>query len=157
MQRYVGVLLGILVLPALAACRPSETTRAAEMEGIRQSLQAYLPRLGEAYATGDATLLEGYAVEKEVASVARRIRELAHQGILLEPTLKELTLEEVEVWSHANAYATTVEVWDIRELTVGSGTLISEELNQRSRVKYQLKREGDRWLILYRQLEKTFR
>ena len=40
-----------------------------------------------------------------------------------------------------NAYATTVEVWDLRKFVAGTDRLLTEALGRSHRVKYQLKRE----------------
>ena len=73
------------------------------------------------------------------------------------------TVEQVNIWNYANAFVTTIEVWDLRVFTDG-GTQLSEELGQRSRVKYQMKRvdsmefeEGEEeWLILHREIDQSF-
>jgi hypothetical protein len=65
-------------------------------------------------------------------------------------------VESVETWRYVNAFATAVEVWDLRVYAAGTDVLLSETLDQRNRVKYQLQREGDRWLVLFRELDATF-
>lgn len=115
-------------------------------------LRQYLPRLGEAYARQDPTLLEDFAVPKEIARIQLRIDELDQRGEVYEPEFREVTVEDVSVWNYANAFITTFEVWDVRSFTVGSHMLIQEVVGQRSRVKYQLKRKDGSWVILYREL-----
>jgi hypothetical protein len=61
-----------------------------------------------------------------------------------------LTIEEVKVFNYANAYVTTVELWDVRSLATGSREVLAEDLAQSNRVKYQLKREGTSWRVLFR-------
>ena len=114
------------------------------------ALELYLPRLGQAYATGDLEPLEGLAAQKEIAAIAKRISDLAEQGRVIEPTFRQMTIEEVKVFNYANAYVTTVEVWDLRSLATGSRQQLAEDIGQSNRVKYQLKREGDRWKVLFR-------
>ncbi len=60
------------------------------------------------------------------------------------------------MWSVANAYVTTVEVWDIRTYAAGSDNVVRQALDQRNRVKYQLRRENGRWRVFWRQLVKTY-
>lgn len=135
----------------VGSCGTSDQGASEEdRRSIRSSLEAYLPRLAEAYAEGRADVLEGLAAPKEVASVEKRLQDLAMEGKTLVPEFHELTLEEVTVWGYANAYATTVELWDLGLYASGTDRLIGEEVGQRTRVRYQLKREGDRWLVLYR-------
>ena len=61
-----------------------------------------------------------------------------------------MTIEDVRVFNYANAYVATVEVWDIRSLSTGSREQLAESIGQRDRVKYQLKREGESWRVLFR-------
>ncbi len=133
-----------------AACEPSAKQQAADLAGIQATLEEYLPRLAETYRTGDVRPLEGIAAAKEMATVEKRLEELHEQGRTLEPVFRGVTVEQVNTWSHSNAFVTTVEVWDLQVYTLGSHQLLSEEMGQRSRVKYQLKRDGERWNVLYR-------
>lgn len=156
---YKAVIHPLLcLLPALVpvACGPGPEEIRADREEIRQTLEAYLPKLGEAYATGNVELLRGTAVEKELAHVDKKVRELAQEGRVLAPELRELTIEDVTFWSHDNAYVTAVEVWDVKSYVLGSDRLLSEDPDQVQRVKYQLKRRREGWQILYRQVEQTF-
>ncbi len=146
---------------ALLGCGSAEEKEQADAEGIESLLRSYLPKLGEAYAGGNVDVLEGVAATKEMARIAKRIDELYAQGRTLEPELYaqgrtlepeflELTVEKVDVWGYANAFVNTVEVWNIRSYATGSHGLVGEDLGKSNRVKYQLKREGDQWLVLYR-------
>jgi hypothetical protein len=103
-----------------------------------------------------AIILEGVAVEKEVAGLEKRIDDLLAEGRVIRPTPKSIVVEDVESWGYANAFATTVETWDLRVYTSGTGVLLSETLDQRNRAKYQLQRVDDTWLVLWRELQATF-
>ena len=63
-----------------------------------------------------------------------------------------MTIEKVTIFQHANAAVTTLEVWDVRSYALGSRTLLSEVIDQRNRVRYQLKRKEHGWVVLYREL-----
>ena len=41
-------------------------------------------------------------------------------------------------------------MWDIRTYSTGSDQLLTEQLGQRNRVKYQLKRIDGSWQVLFR-------
>lgn len=123
---------------------------------IEALLRTYLPKLGEAYATQDTSVLEGLAVAKEMSRIELRTRELDANGQVYEPIFREITVEDVSVWNYSNAFVTTLEVWDVSSYTVGSHILVNQSLGQRNRVKYQLKRRDDSWVILYRELDQTF-
>ena len=148
-MRAPRIVLPVLLLAALG-CDSAEERQQVDTASIQAALELYLPRLGQAYATGDLEPLEGLAAQKEIAAIAKRINDLAEQGRVLEPTFRRVTIEEVKVFNYANAYVTTVEVWDLRSLSTGLREPLAEDLGQSNRVKYQLKREGDSWKVLFR-------
>ncbi len=130
----------------------SEEISRQEIETV---LRDYLPKLGQAYATRDTSILEGLAVPKELARIQLRTEELKTTGRVYEPEFKEVTVEDVSVWNYSNAFVTTLEVWDIRSFTLGTHIKVNESLGQRNRVKYQVKRKDDGWVVLYRELDQT--
>lgn len=144
--------LAVIAVLMVAGCTSEQERTQVAKEEIRAVLaDGYLPRLAEIYAGADPQILEGWAAQKEIAGIAKRVQELAEQGRSLEPELRAVTLEEVNVWSHSNAYVSTLEEWDLRVYNTGTRALLSEELGQHDRVKYQLKRTdtGD-WIVLFR-------
>jgi len=145
-----------LFVLALGACAPTPEEQAVERDEIAAFLQDYLPRMAEAYRTGDVEPLAPYAAQKEGESIVRRVRELGKGGQVLDAELVSLEVEDVRTWSAVNAYVTTIEVWTLRVRAAGSGTVLREEIDQTNRVKYQLKRDGERWRVFWRQLEQTF-
>lgn len=144
-----------VVMAAVPSCAPPGEDPEVDREEIEEILQQYLPKLGQAYAEQNPELLADMAVPKEIARIQLRIDELDQQGRVYEPEFKEVTVEDVSVWNYANAFVTTLEVWDVRSFTVGSHVLVQESLEQRSRVKYQMKRKDDTWVVLYRELAQT--
>lgn len=149
-MRRGAILAALLAISLAAGCGPSEKKVAADRDEIQAFLEGYLPKLAEAYATGDLAVLEGFAAAKEVARVEKRLEDLRQSGRVLEPTFHQVTVEQINPWNYANAFVNTVEVWDLELFAYGSHEKLSEEIGQSSRVKYQLKREGDSWLILFR-------
>lgn len=159
-RRARPLVLLLLALPlvtvALGSCQPTPEERAADREEIATFLREYLPKMAQAYRTGDTEALAPYAAQKEREMIKKRVLDLAKQGQVLAPHLDSLEVEDVRTWSKVNAYVTTVEVWDIKVLAAGSDTVVRQELGQSNRVKYQLQRDGDRWRVFWRQLEKTY-
>jgi len=151
-----AVLCLVLFAASISACRPSPEEQAANREEIASFLREYLPKMAEAYRTGDTETLAPYAAKKEREAIKKRVLDLAKQGQVLAPHLDSLEVEDVRSWGSVNAYVTTVEVWDIKVLAAGSDTVLRQQLDQSNRVKYQLQRDGDRWRIFWRQLEQTF-
>jgi len=150
------ILLGVIPLLAafLVTCGESGQSREmADRQEVQATLEAYLPLLAQAYSTGDLTPLEPYAAQKEIASIHKRIQDLANQGRTLEATLRSVTIEgDIKVWNYSNAYVTTLEVWDLVVYATGTDQVLADEFDQPNRVKYQLKREDDTWRILYREI-----
>jgi hypothetical protein len=151
MRRGLGSL--ILALVVGAGCDPSAERQEVNRDEIKADLEVYLPLLGEAYATGNLEPLREWAVEKEMARVMKRLDDLATQGRRLVPTFRQVTVEDVNVWNYSNAFVTTLEVWDLRILAVGTEDVLAEEVAQRNRVQYQLKREEDHWRVLFRTIK----
>ncbi len=155
MRNFAFSLLGTLFL-ALPSCGPEVLTEEDRL-AITSTLEAYIPALAEGYTSGNLEPLKEFAAEREVARVYSRVAELAEEGKFLEATYRQMTVEQILVWGHANAAVTTLEVWDLRVYTSGSQVLLGEELDQSNRVKYQLKKRGKRWEILMRELEQAIR
>lgn len=157
--RATVLLFALLALSGLIAAgcgEPSAEEVQADKDAIQAFLAEYLPLMATAYRTGDTSPLEDYAAEKERASIEHRVRELARTGETLAPELQSVAVEDVTVWNSVNAYVTTHEIWHIRTFATGSENVVREQLDQANRVKYQLKRDGDRWRVYFRQLEQTF-
>ena len=152
-NRIAGLVL--LLLPLFSGC--SEGTFQVDEEAAKQELQEtleqYLPLLAEAYAGGDLEPLRPWAAEKEMARIYKRVEELAAQGRTLVPTFRQVTVEELNVWNYSNAYATTLEVWDLEVYASGTEEILSQEYEQSNRVKYQFKRDDDRWRVLFRTIQ----
>lgn len=146
-----------LVALSVVSCAGDERTAELDRGEIEALLADYLPRLAEAYRTGNVEVLREVASEKELAAMTKQIGDLMSQeGRVIDPTLDSFTVEQINVWNYSNAFVTTIEVWDLRVLASGSEQLLSEVDGQRSRVKYQLKRRDDGWQILSRIRETTF-
>lgn len=148
-----GTVTVVLTALICAACGSSAERQEVNRDEIKADLEVYLPLLGEAYATGNLEPLREWAVEKEISRVMKRLDDLGSQGRRLVPSFRQITVEDVSVWNYSNAFVTTVEVWDLQIRAVGTEEVLAEELGQRNRVKYQLKREQDRWRVLFRTIQ----
>ena len=144
-----------LLLLALTACEEMTVDEEAAKAEVEAAIRAYLPKLAEAYSTSNTEPLKGLAVDKEIARVSLRINELYDEGKIYRPEFKEITIEGISVWRYSNAFATTVEVWDVSSFALGSDVKLSEVADQRNRVKYQLKRKDTGWVVLYRDLDQA--
>ncbi len=153
----IRIALLVLWALALAACG-GDARRAGDVDEseIQVTLEQYLPMMAKAYASGDTRPLNTYAAEREVATVQKRIKDVRTRGERLEPTFRSLTIESVTAWGYSNAYVTTLEVWDLRLYASHGENPVVETIEQRSRVKYQLRLEDDHWIVFYRELIQTF-
>ena len=140
----------LLATVALLGCSESvEDADEARVE-IKAFLEEFLPALGRAYAERNAYLVEDFVAQKEISRIGKRLSELSAQGQVYEPTVQTITIEDVNIWSHSNAYVTTLEIWDVRRLAAGTDQVLTEVQDQPNRVKYQMKRDIDGWRVLYR-------
>jgi len=151
-MRIASAFLLLLLLVPLAACAPSAEQRRAEDEAIERAVRAYLVKMTEAYLAEDARTLEGVATLREIGGLERRLDALGAEGRRLEPTLEEAVVEEINRYDATNATVRMLERWDLRVVDRGSGTVLSESLDQSNRVVYHLVRERGEWLVLFRQL-----
>jgi len=142
-----------VVLAGLVACGSSAERTALDSASIAASLEEYLPVLGRVYADGNVEALRPYAAEKELARIQALVQNLVDQGRYLAPEFKSLTVEGTHTWNHSNAFVTTLEVWDVRMHALGSGELLAEDVDKTYRVKYQLKRDGEGWRVLFRAIQ----
>ena len=69
------------------ACQSDTAASEEDAAGILTLLEAYLPRLALSYSTGDPSVLEGYAAEKEIAGLRKRIYDLDLESREIKPTL----------------------------------------------------------------------
>jgi hypothetical protein len=145
--------LGATLALALGCGGGEPAGDAADEQAIRATLEGYVEGLGEAYRQRDASALGDVAVPKEVASVGRLIDEQAARGQYWDADLQQMTVEEITPWNVSNAFATTLEVWDVRLRAIGTDALVREAPGQSQRVKYQLKRIDGRWQVLFREVQ----
>lgn len=142
-----------LTLAALG-CGGGVERQLVDTASMTAMLETAMPLLAQAYADGNVEVLRPYAAERELARITHLIEDLAREGRHLVPTFHHLTVEDSRTWNNSSAYMTTVEVWDVRLYALGRDDILSEQIGKSQRVKYQLKRDGDSWRILYRAIER---
>ena len=156
-QLRVVLCLLVLALFALTGCTGGDTGPSEEDQAeVRQLLEGYLPAMADAYRTGNLEVLRPFAVEKEIATLYKRISDFMEQeNRIVSSTLKGFEIDELKIWNHSNAVVNTTEIWDVRVLASGSEIVLSEGLDQRDQVRYQLKRTDDGWRVIYRERVQT--
>jgi hypothetical protein len=141
-----------LTMLALAACGASREIGADERLAIDGVLDAYAQAMADAYRSGDANRIDAVATGRERHRLEISIRELADEGRALRPELRSLTIESIERAGHTSVAVNTLEVWDLRVVTLGTEQLVSESLEQENRLTYSLIREEGQWRVLSRLL-----
>jgi len=144
------LLAALAVALLTAGCSPSQKDVEQAREEIRATLLDYLPRMAEAYRTGDVEALTDRTTERERAVLHKQITELEQRGMTMDTELLDLTIEDLNLVSHATAYVTTAENWSVRVYAVGTDRLLREDPRQFSRVRYQLERERGHWTVMGR-------
>ncbi len=148
----------ILFAGGLSGCTGTgpDGVRPEDRTAIETVLADYLPKLGNAYATGDFEALASGAVPKEIETVRMRVNELEmEESRTLRPTLRSFEIEQIDIWRYSNAMVTTIEVWDIDSLASGTDRLLSS-VTDRYRVRYQFKRRDEGWMVIDRRIEHQF-
>jgi len=153
--RALSVLAAAAWAAGLLGCGPSEEAKAADRAEIERVVARYAELLAQCYRDGDASPLAEIATEREVERVASRIRELEETGKALRPVLRSQVVEQVDAFSGATAGATTIEVWDLRSVALGSEETLGESNGQENRIVYTLHKERGRWQVLARLMKST--
>lgn len=153
MRRDHRIGLVLIAVLGVLGCGSSAKQEQVDRAEVEIFLEAYLPVLGEVYTTGDLSLLEGMAAEKEISRIHKRLEDLAVQGRRLVPRFHSVAVEDINVWNYSNCFVTTMEVWDLEVRATGTEQVLSTQLEQPNRVKYQLKREADSWRVLFRTVQ----
>jgi len=148
----------LVLIVGLVGCTDAGADGAREEDrvAIEVLLADYLPKLGNAYATGDFDALADGAVPKEVATVRKRVYDLEmEESRTMRPTLQSFEVERIDVWRYSNAAVTTLEVWHIESLASGTDRLLASSTD-RYRVRYQFKRRDEGWRVIDRRIEHQF-
>jgi hypothetical protein len=159
-RRLLGGLAAILAVAICSGCgggggeqdSPAAAS-AADRQEIQRTLEEFLPLLAEAYATGDLEPLSPYAVERLRAYTAKRIDDLRGQGLVLRPRFHSLVIEDLKTWGNDFGVLTTLETWDLTYHAAGGDTVVSDRPAVKSRVVYQVKKEGGRWRLFHREMK----
>ena len=137
-----------LLLVSLLACgggsQQDSGKARAEIEAL---LEDYLPRSARSTASGIRRWSKGWR-RRARSPRSRSGCATSARGAAAVADLPVGDVEELKVWGYANAYVTTQEIWDIRTYSTGSEQLLTEQLAQRNRVKYQLKKIDGSWTVL---------
>lgn len=143
-----------LVVLLLGACERDVPT-AEEREAITNLTRAFLLALAQAYSTMDTKPLEGLAAPRLINETWDGILTLRANDDRLDPVLVELTITDIKVLRHANAYVFCTERWDTKRLSVDGSVLKGHDPASVLHSVIQMKKLEGRWVVLYREVEET--
>ena len=110
-RTIVAVALAAFAFTAVA-CEDSTPTP-EQRQAIEQRVRGYLEALASAYSSLDASKLEPWASDNEIAAVRKVLRTLMASGDRVDAKLLQVEFDEVAVFRMVNATVRTVEVWDV--------------------------------------------
>lgn len=158
-KAWSGRVVAALALAALLGCgggggpEADAAAAASDRREVQAMLEEFLPALAEAYATGDLEPLRPYAVERVLAYTEKRISDMMGQGMVLRPRFQSLVVEDLKTWGNDFGVVTTIETWDLTYYASGGESVISDRPGVKSRVAYQVKKEGGRWMVFHREMK----
>jgi len=142
----------VLAVGLAASCGAGREVSTEERRAIEAVLRSYAAQMAAAYQAGDASLVATLATQREQERLAISIHELAQEGRALRPELRSLVVESIDRAGNTAVTANTLEVWDLRVVTLGGEQQVSESLAQENRLTYSLIREHGEWRVLSRLL-----
>ena len=148
-------LAAVLALALAAAGCETEVPTPEERATLEPLVRTFLVQLAAAYGQMDPKPLEGIGAPRLMERARHAIELLKAGGDRLEPVLVDLTINEMKVLRHANAYVTCTEVWDTRRFDAFSGELVGEDASSVLHSSIQFKKLEGRWLVLFREVEET--
>jgi hypothetical protein len=150
--RALAAMLGLALLSG--ACE-RDTPTPQEREAITHLTRAFLLALAQSYSAMDTKPLEGLAVPRFINETWDAILTLRANDDRLDPVLVNLTITDMKVLRHANAYVFCTETWDTKRLTVDGTLLKGHDPNSVLHSVIQMKKLEGQWVVLYREVEET--
>jgi hypothetical protein len=149
----IALALAVVVLNAVA-CENSTPTP-AQKQAIEQRVKGYLEALASAYSSLDATRLEPWASENEIAAVRKVLRTLMASGDRVDAKLLQVEFEDVEVFRMLNATVRTVEVWDVGRFDPYTGREKGRNPSSVQHAIVQLRLINGTWVVTARRVKES--
>lgn len=155
-SRYPAPALGglgrsFLVLLALVSFLfPGCGARETEDEFlVKNAVRKYNTALVESYRTGDPTLLDGLATEREMRRVDILIGTLQGQNRRLRATLDRIDFGAVQGGGDRLAKVSTHEAWSYEHMDLTRQTRVGNARRIEYDLLYTLERQGARWMVAH--------
>lgn len=149
----IALALAAVVLNAVA-CENSTPTP-EQKQAIEQRVKGYLEALASAYSSLDATRLEPWASENEIAAVRKVLRTLMASGDRVDAKLLQVEFEDIEVFRMLNATVRTVEVWDVGRFDPYTGREKGRNPSSVQHAIIQLRLINGTWVVTARRVAES--
>ena len=153
--RWAAALAVAAALAAGCGDRPTpgaEPASPADRQEVQAMLEQFLPTLARAYASGDMEPMRPFAAQRVLAYTEKRVADLAARGMVLQPKLEAVVVEDLRTWGNDFGVVKTLETWDLAYQSTGGG-VVDDRPDVKSRVAYQVKKEGGRWRVYHREMK----
>ena len=145
----------VTAIALLAGACETDVPTPEEREAITPLVRTFLISLAKAYGDMDPRPLEGIAAPRFMEQAHHDIQLLQAGGVRLEPVLVNVTITDLKVIRHANAYVAATEVWDTRRFDSVTGEMVGQDAHSVLHSHIQFKKIDGDWLVLYREVEET--
>lgn len=128
---------------SLLAC----VSEPAQTEQIKTAIMRYNQLLMEGYQKLSMNPLQEVATKEQAEKAYYHMAALGEGGMRMESKLKKIDYQEIKFPSQDEVCVTTREIWDFSHNDLRTGEKKYEQKDFAYLTKYELKREGNRWMI----------
>jgi hypothetical protein len=114
---------------------------------VKATVARYDELLRDAYQRQNMSFMREVATEDQTQRLYHHMAALAEGNLRMSSTLHDLRFEKVELPAPGQATVETREVWDFTHHRVATGEVFAEEKAFVYRLRYALRKEGDRWKV----------
>lgn len=118
-----------------------------ETQKIKDAILLYNALLAEGYKNLNMNPLTQAATKECATKAYYHMSALGEADIKMHSQVKKINFDDLEVQKPVRAIAKTSEIWDFVHLDIKSNEKIYEEKDFVYHVTYELKKEGDHWLV----------
>ncbi|GFO60522.1 lipoprotein [Geomonas silvestris] len=133
----------IVLLLSCVACN-SET---GEQRQVKAAVMRYTDQLASCYKNMDMNPMQLVATADHAAKLYSHMAALGEGRVRLESKLKTVAFDSISFPKPESAAVRTTETWDFVHVNIDHGQRSLEKKDFPYQVSYELKKEGDRWLV----------
>jgi len=114
---------------------------------VKGTIMRYQQLLSEGYRKMDVSSLQQVASSEHALKVYYHMAALGEAKTRMSSTLKKIEFKDISYPDQGTALVSTHEVWDFALNSLDDGTTQQTEKDFPYEMAYDLKKDGDRWLI----------